>query len=159
MTLPGMSVLPIMFLVVPVIMGMAALWLILHPLVQRFRGNALIRSGRSVQGRVIASELHVRATRETTRQWRVETIEFEPGMGAPVRGNPAISDTTEIDRSGMEVTVFFDPARPERFVAPRNQQSMSNRPGLVTIMVAILVIAFSVFFVVQSQALIAQSPL
>lgn len=100
----------------------------------------------------------MRTTRETTRQWRVETIEFEPGMGTPVRGNPAISDTTEIDRTGMEVTVFFDPAHPERFVAPRNQRSMSNRPGAVTIMVAIVVIAFSVFFVVQSQALMAQSP-
>lgn len=147
-----------MLVIVPIAVGMGALWLVLHPLVQRFRGNALIRSGRSVQGRVIASELHVRTTRETTHQWRVETIEFEPGMSAPVRGNPTISDTTEIDRTGMEVTVFFDPARPERFVAPRNQRSMSNRPGAVTIMVAIVVIAFSVFFVVQSQALMAQSP-
>jgi hypothetical protein len=110
-------------------------------------GKRLAASGVRTTGHVISSGVEHRGgnSNHGGNSRRVETIQFGGPQGT-VRAVPTYSDVGMLDRSGMDVTVFCDRERPERFVAPRNGRSMAVGAPVFTIVFGLLFGGFAAVF-------------
>lgn len=92
----------------------------LIPMLHRLR-TAHVLSGPAaaeVSGRVVRSEEHRRTTRDGFELEMRELIEFTTLTGHRITGSPVLVDVSSEDRTDRDVTVLYDPHRPERFIAP-----------------------------------------
>ncbi len=101
-------------------MAAGLLWPLVRPLRTFIRGNIFIRSASEAHGRVVSSPLVTRSNSKGSRSWREETVEFTTQYGGAIRTVAQHPDVGLEDRSGAEVTVFYDLNNPESCVAPAN---------------------------------------
>ena len=118
----------LMFAAVPLFMIAIAGWSLISIARHRADANRLVRTG--------------------------ETIEFMTLDGRTVRASPTHSDVGLTDRGGTYVTVIYDPADPQRFIAPMNGQELRPRGDGARIGVTVFLIVFAVFFLIVSQSII-----
>lgn len=145
------------FLLVPLVMLIGAIAAVIKGLRMASRIQRLNDRGQRATGRVISSRImYSRSSGNNTRTSRVvETIDFTTGTGQHVRAVPVANDGGDVDRSGLDVTVLYDPDRPEIFVAPKDGQRMGRASSFVLIIVGILTGIFTVMFVLTSQFALA----
>lgn len=138
---------PLMFLVIPGMMLLGALWRLLTAAIELLRGRRLAATGQKAQGRVISSQSHYSGRGDSSSvTYMIETIEFTSDRGRTVRANPWVAEHHTIDRSGMTVDVLYNRDRPERFIAPQNGGALSPVRPLKGIGISLAVVVISVFF-------------
>ena len=159
MSTPGMSAMPILFVIVPALLGLAGLWLLIGSVRELLRNSALARNGLTVDGRVVSSNLKITSSggRDSNARSRlVETIEFTTANGQRVRGVPVYSDVGMLDRTGEQVTVLHQRDRPDQFIAPRNGRSISPAGPLLKIVFSFVFLGFLAFFITMSLSMFGQ---
>lgn len=144
----------LMFAAVPLFMIAIAGWSLISIARHRADANRLVRTGQRVQGKVITAYLGQSGSGDNRRTYIVETIEFMTLDGRTVRASPTHSDVGLTDRGGTYVTVIYDPADPQRFIAPMNGQELRPRGDGARIGVTVFLIVFAVFFLIVSQSII-----
>ena len=150
----GFSLFQIFFAVIPLLMIAAGLWGLISLGRQRAATNRIQRNGVRVQGKVVTAYLGMSGSREHRRTFMVETIEFMTLDGRTVRASPLHSDIGLTDRGGTFVNVVYDPADPQRFLAPMNGRELKPRGDGARIVMMTFLIVFAVFFLVVSQSII-----
>lgn len=136
-----------------VVMGIVVLLIVLTALGIAFRGlrtgipdaRRLYRAhqlahttGESATGLVVSSVVETTTTRDGFTRAMAETIRFSLADGTQISGAPMISDVGMEDRSGQEVIVLYDPAHPERFLAPQDGAATDLRESAQRAGVALL---------------------
>ncbi|MFE7404528.1 DUF3592 domain-containing protein [Isoptericola sp. NPDC057559] len=150
-----------MFVLVPAVMAFVGVWMVVGAAREIGGVRALQRSGQETRGRVVAS--HVKHSSSGSGESRsvssrlVETVEFPTLDGRRVRGVPAYSDVGMLDRSDTDVRVLYDPALPERFIAPKSAR-MGTGGAVGRIVFALVFLAFVAGFVVLSQGMLSDAP-
>lgn len=137
-----------LLIVLPGILVVIALSLLFR---QVWRAIVVFRlnGGERTTGRVVGANLVVthsksRNSRLTdTRSDLVETIEFTDQGGRVVRGIAYVSDHGMLDREGMEVTVLYNTAKPERFIAPADGEriGLGGQVGAIAIALVVTFVA------------------
>ena len=148
----------LMFVLVPALIGLVALFMLFTAVRNLIRGMNLASRGQRTTGRVISEHVPISGRSDNRTSTMIETIEFTTDRGQVVRTNPLRSDVGMLDRTGQTVTVFYDRERPERIVAPKNGRSMSPAGPLTKIGGALVMLVFLAFFVTLSQGMLRSSP-
>lgn len=143
---------PIMFMVVPLLMGAVALWMLFSAVRTLIRNSSLARTGLTVEGRVASAHVKVSGggRNSSATSQMVETVEFITGNGERIRGVPVSSDVGMLDREGEKVTVHHHRDRPELFIAPRNGRTMSPWGPIGRILFSFLFLGFVGVFLMFS---------
>lgn len=115
--------------------------------------SALHRSGERVNGVVTDTSYESAHNADGRPAAKSELIEFTTAEGRTVHAAPAYSDLATPHRTGEQVTVLHDRARPELFVSPKNGEQMGIgatvlRLGLGAGFVLIGVVAGYLFFII-----------
>lgn len=147
-----------MFVIVPAFIGLVALLILLSGVRDLLRGARLTSRGQQARGVVISAQVHLSGSSDNRSSTMVETIEFTTDRGQTVRTNPLRGDIGMLDRTGQEVTVFYDRQRPERIIAPKNGRSLSPLRPLMKIGFTLVMLVFVGFFVNFSQGLLRGFP-
>ncbi|WP_087486273.1 DUF3592 domain-containing protein [Brachybacterium massiliense] len=148
----------LMFVLVPALIGLVALFMLFTAVRNLLRGMNLASRGQRTTGRVISANLHISGGKDNRTSTMIETIEFTTDRGQTVRTTPLRGDIGMLDRSGQEVPVLYDRDRPERMIAPKNGRSLSPWGPLSKIVFSLVMLGFLTFFVVMSQGMLSLFP-
>lgn len=151
----------ILFIVVPVVLAAAGLWMLIGAVRGWMVVRSLERSDARATGTVVAAHVHHSSHgssgNRTVSSRMEETIEFRaPGAGV-VRGTPVYSDIGMLDRSGTEVRVIYTPDNPSRFIAPKDERFKVGQ-FFFRIVFAVVFLSIVVFFIIMSQRMLGQFP-
>lgn len=154
------SLMPVMFTVIAGLIALVFVMVMVKGIGQSRTTSRLASQGLRTTGRVVAS--HARTTGggsdTSVRTQLVETIEFTTGDGRTVRGNPVASDLGMLDRSGADVTVFYDRDSPEQFIAPKDGQRLRSGGGLTGVIFLVVVLGiFGIIAVLFGSSIVGGS--
>ena len=135
----GLDLTGLLFFVVPAVLVVVGIGLLVSTVRERRAVLRLSEEGEQAEGRVLSSrrvhsDVRVNGERQTHQE---EEIGFHTARGETVRATPEFSDVREQDRTGQLVTVFYDPDRPDRFIAPENGHTLSSRRAVIRVVVAV----------------------
>lgn len=144
------TILPIIVAVIAVVVALIFAVAIISAIRTSRTASSLSSQGQQTTGRVIAANAQTTGGGSDTpvRTRLVETIEFTTSDGRRIRGNPVSSDIGMLDRSGMDVTVLYDPQNPERFIAPKDGRAIagnSAQPVIIAVVALFIIVVLGGF--------------